>query len=237
MPTTSQTPVEISQRVWLAEEEVYLSRLRESCNQLSDAYLHLYQQYTKALSKYRLPAIVLSSISGVASFGTTTFPASAQRWVSIVVGGISTFVALLTTVEAFYKIGDLLSRSLQAQIQLKKVVDDITIELSLPKIDRVTDGVQFVRKVYAVYQQVIEQAPPLPKQYHIDLPDPYLPPASITAPAPLQVHFQPGAFHSIVDDSDATGDSDSEGVEDIEMARPLPSTMSRVSRISRKASI
>lgn len=146
---------------WLVEEERYLRRLRGSSTGLSQYFLGRYKYYRSLQGKLRLPAIILSSMSGVASFGTTTFPRVVQRWVSVVVGGVSIVIAILNTVEAYMKVAELLAKASTASTGFKKLADDIQCELDLPAEDRQTSGVVFVRESYARFQQIIDQAPPI----------------------------------------------------------------------------
>ena len=147
--------------LWRPEEEQYLLLLRDSCDALGKHFLEKHKHYSTLQTRFRIPAIVLSSVSGVASFGTTTFPTNAQRWVSIVVGGVNIVIAILNTMEAYMKLGDMLSRSLTAQMNFKKLADDISCELAIPVDVRNTNGITFLRDAFARYQQIIDQAPPM----------------------------------------------------------------------------
>jgi hypothetical protein len=103
----------------------------------------------------------MSSFSGVASFGTTSFPTSGQKYVSIVVGIINISIAMLQTYESYLKIGDIVSKSLTVSTGLKKLADDIYCEIFIPVEDRETAGVTFLRDCFSRYQAIIDNAPPL----------------------------------------------------------------------------
>lgn len=124
--------------LWLADEERYLQRLKTSCDVLARYFLARFKYYRSLQGKFRLPAIILSSMSGVASFGTATFPRVVQRWVSVVVGCVNIVIAILNTVEAYMKIADLLAKAMTASTGFKKLADDIQCELDLPVEDRNT---------------------------------------------------------------------------------------------------
>jgi len=147
--------------IWYDKEEKFLKNLCKVCNELSETYMILYRVSHKTQSRLRLPAIVLSSFSGVASFGTQSFPNELQKYVSIVVGLINVCIAMIQTYESYIKIADIVSRSLTVSTGLKKLADDIKCELSIPIENRDANGITFLRDCFSRYQAIIYQAPPL----------------------------------------------------------------------------
>lgn len=152
---------------WYKEEEEYLRNLYLSCLEISKEYMKLYVHTHKIQTKLRLPAILLSSCSGVASFGSSGFDQPAQRWISIGVGVINVGIAIIQTYESYLKIGDIVSKSLSGSQALKKLADDILCELSLPIEDRDSNGVTFLREIFGRYQAIIDTLPPLEHKYDV----------------------------------------------------------------------
>ena len=152
---------------WYKEEEEYLRNLYLSCLEISKEYMKLYVHTHKIQTRLRLPAILLSSCSGVASFGSSGFDQPAQRWISISVGVINVGIAIIQTYESYLKIGDIVSKSLSGSQALKKVADDILCELSLPIEDRDSNGVTFLREIFGRYQAIIDTLPPLEHKYDV----------------------------------------------------------------------
>lgn len=148
-------------RDWLKEEEDYLKIIASICIKLSKQYHVVYFKKKKTQTKLKIPAIIIGSFTGVASFGTTTFPKSAQKWVAIVVGLVNIGIATLNTLETFFKIGEDMNSSKATSEQLRKLAEDIDKELCLPEEDRPTSGIQFLRDTYTRYQQIISNAPML----------------------------------------------------------------------------
>lgn len=144
---------------WLPEEEEYLRILHRRCHRLGLVYKKIHIKYKQTQNKFRLPAILLSSISGVVSFGQTVFPEEAQRWVSISVGGVNIFIAIINTVESYMKIGEMVTKSITSYAVLHKLADDIFCEISIPTKDRETSGIAFLRDCYTRYQQIMDSAP------------------------------------------------------------------------------
>jgi hypothetical protein len=150
-----------SPSVWYEKEEQFLKKLQSHCVTLSKQYMELYKIMHSKQTRLRLPAIFLSSFSGVASFGSTSFPVSMQKWVSIGVGIVNIFIAMLQTYESYLKLGDIVSKSLTVSTSLKKLADEINCELYIPVQNRDQDGIDYLKDRFTQYQTMIANAPPL----------------------------------------------------------------------------
>lgn len=144
---------------WCPEEEKILSDLSNSCSVLKELYRSIYTRQKHLQAKFRLPAIMVGSISGACSFGTTTFPQQFREYVSIAVGAASLFIAILSTIESYLQVGQRLSQANSTTQALNKLMLDIRRELMLPLQDRETSGVIFVRDCHTRFAQIIEQSP------------------------------------------------------------------------------
>lgn len=147
--------------VWYDKEEQFLRRLQSHCITLSKQYMELYKIMHAKQSRLRLPSIFLSSFSGVASFGSTSFPLNMQKWVSIGVGIVNIIIAMLQTYESYLKLGDIVSKSLTVSGSLKKLADEINCELYIPIENRDQDGNTYLKDCFTQYQTMIANAPPL----------------------------------------------------------------------------
>jgi hypothetical protein len=145
--------------MWNAQEEDYLRSLSQVCQELSQKFKVYHEIYLKRQFKFRIPSIVISSITGLASFGTTNFPKDLQNFVSIGVGASSIFIAILNSIESYMKIGEIISGTLQSSINFQKLKEQIDIELSLPIDDRAAQGIVFVRECYAQYEKYWDLSP------------------------------------------------------------------------------
>ena len=146
---------------WFDKEEEYLTSMHQSCVDLAREYMKLYTATHKIQTRLRLPAIILSSLSGVASFGSGSFPGDSTRWVSMAVGVVNVGIAIIQTYESYLKIADIVSKSLSTSTSLKKLADDIHTEVFIPLVDRDSSGITFLRDCFSRYQVILEQAPPL----------------------------------------------------------------------------
>jgi hypothetical protein len=155
---------------WNDEEVEYL-RLLESCSRSMARDYHKVHFAMRSLqNKLRIPTIIIGSFTGVASFGTSTFPKEYQSRVSIFVGLINVAIAIFQTIESFFKIGENINLSATASSQFIKLADDICKELALEARNRETSGAHFVRDCHTRYQQILSIAPMLSqfKQYIVD---------------------------------------------------------------------
>lgn len=146
---------------WQKDEQKYLGILSDVCIDISNKFHDIYFLRKKTMTKIKVPAIMIGSITGVVSFGTEVFPKDVQRWVAIVVGVLNICVATLNTVEGFLKVNEEMTSAKATCQQLRKLAEDIEKELVLPSNNRPTQGGQFLRDAYTRYQQIMSHAPML----------------------------------------------------------------------------
>jgi hypothetical protein len=155
---------------WQKEEEEYLRMLEDTCLNLSKEYHEVYFKSTALQTRLRIPAIVIGSFTGIASFGTSNFPERFQHNIAIIVGVVNVAIAILNTLETFFKVGENINATLVASTQLRKLANDINKELCLERETRETSGINYLRDSYTRYQQIISSAPLLQtfKTYQVD---------------------------------------------------------------------
>lgn len=144
---------------WLPEEEIYLHSILKACETLSNAYLAKHIKYKTLETRIKIPMIVIGSFTGITSFGSETFPEAAQKYISISVGVISIGIAIMNTIESYFRITDTANSALNASTAFQQLREDINKELSIPTIDRQAAGITFVRDIFTRYQQILSQAP------------------------------------------------------------------------------
>jgi hypothetical protein len=147
--------------IWYDEEERYLKVLHDICVQLAKEYMDLYVVTHRFQTKLRIPSIIMSSVSGIASFGSSGFGDVAQRYISISVGVVNVCIAIIQTYESYLKVGEVVSKSLACSSAFKKLADSIYCETFIPVADRSANGVTFLRDCFTRYQTILDQSPPL----------------------------------------------------------------------------
>jgi len=148
---------------WLPEEEVYLKDISKLSQELSSKFKRYHDLYRERQAKFKIPSIIISSITGIISFGTSNFPAGYSNYVSIGVGVSSLFIALLSAIESYMKIGENMSGCIQASISFQKLKESIDVELTLPIEDRTGQGIIFLRECYSRYEKIWDLAPTILK--------------------------------------------------------------------------
>lgn len=149
----------VNNSLWLPEEEEYLHKLSRVCQILSIKYRNYHTIYKKKEMQFKVPAIVISAVTGLVSFGSSNYPENSRVYIAIAVGVSSVSMAILNSIESYMKIGEIMAGCIQASINLQKLKEHIDIELLLPPDDRVTQGIMFLRDVYSRYEKIIELSP------------------------------------------------------------------------------
>lgn len=144
---------------WAHEEETYLKEVMKSCDDHAKLFHKVHKKYREFQTRLKIPLIIVGSFSGVASFGTASFPEQWQQFVSLIVGVVSIVIAILNTIESYYKVVETTGESLNTASALERLRDDINKELSIPPASRETRGITYLRDCYVRYQQIVSQSP------------------------------------------------------------------------------
>ena len=149
-------------KVWDDSEVQLLKKWGEvgsSYRLLHDRAFREYQYKSYSLA---IPVIIMSTLSGTASFSISSFPVSFQHYVPMVIGGINIFVGIVQTVAQFLRVNELTESHRVASITYGKFARNITTELSLPPNDRTYNGIDFVQMCRTEMDRLIEQSPIIP---------------------------------------------------------------------------
>ena len=136
----------------------------------------LYKQYHKnyikskqRLQKYRIPIIILSSISGFLSISNSGYiPDEYNKWVSLIVGFFNLLTSLVSLIENFKKIDQTVIKSQETYISFKKINDNISLLLRTPREERKEYGSDSVEKFFQLFENTLLNAPIL-KGNSVDL--------------------------------------------------------------------
>lgn len=156
---TEKAVVSSLSHMWFPEEVKYLETLSNACKELANRYKEMYCKFKGQQTKYKMPAIVLGSVLGLASFGSNQFGEKNSRNISLFVGVTSLFISIISSVEAFLKLGENMSGSLVASMAFQKLKERIDVELALPEDNRSSNGLVFLRECYQEYQKIFDLAP------------------------------------------------------------------------------
>ncbi len=127
-------------------------------------YLHelSFRMYQTQNYCFTMPVIIVSTLSGTASFSTTLFPVGMQPFVPMVVGMLNIGVGIVQTISQFLKIAEMSEGHRVAAIAYGKFSRNISTELSLSEQNRTYDGYEFVQICRSEIDRLIEQSPIIP---------------------------------------------------------------------------
>lgn len=107
---------------------------------------------------FTIPAIVLSTISGTASFAQESFPVSVRSYASSIIGSINIFIGILTTIQQYLKISELNEAHRVSAISWDKFARNIRIELAKKPAERDHAG-HFLKLCRQEFDRMMETSP------------------------------------------------------------------------------
>lgn len=146
---------------WSSQVEDILAREGERCSGLS--WLHTRAEtLTSTYNSYvQVPVIILSTLAGTASVGSSTLFDGDTKTSSIVIGLVSIGVGILNTLGGFFGFAKRSEAHRIAHLSYAKLASKISIELSLPRDQRMTaDGL--LTHVRETMERLAETTPNCP---------------------------------------------------------------------------
>lgn len=120
-----------------------------------------HQKYSRSQAWYTIPAIVLSTISGTASFAQGNIPATYQPYAPLVIGTVNIFIGILTTIQQYLKISELNEGHRIAGISWDKFSRNIRIELAKDPNERMK-AEPFLKMSRQEFDRLMETSPSIP---------------------------------------------------------------------------
>ena len=108
---------------------------------------------------FSIPVIILSTLTGAANVGMDSFvPEDSKSIASAIVGGVNIFAGIISTLQNFLKVAELMEAHRIAGVSWGKLSRNISIELSLDPSRRVIQS-DFLKLSRAEYDRLIEAGP------------------------------------------------------------------------------
>ncbi len=162
----------VKNNYWNAYHEDILKGLQQNTNKLYREYQKAHLVYKKKLRLYRIPIIIMSSLSGFLSISNSGYiPLDYQQWISLFVGFVNLMVTLISLIENFKKIDVNVNKTYSAYIDFKKLHDEISIMLNIAQDEREGNGYDIAMQYFTRYETYITDAPILRKTIHDFLDD------------------------------------------------------------------
>lgn len=148
---------------WSPENEMILVEWCDAaqCYKWLHSQSHIKYSYLHAW--YTIPAIILSTISGTASFATTSLPSNMKPFAPMAIGSLNIFIGILTTIQQYLKISELNESHRVMSIAWDKYSRNIRIELSKSPDER-SDASSFLKYNRQEFDRLMETSPSIDKK-------------------------------------------------------------------------
>jgi hypothetical protein len=147
---------------WSKENEQILVEWCDvaQCYKWLNSRSHLKYAYMNAW--FTIPAIVLSTVSGTASFAQASIPVAYQTYAPMAIGSINILIGILTTVQQYLKISELNESHRVSAISWDKFARNIRIELAKAPKER-ADAATFIKMSRQEFDRLMETSPAIPQ--------------------------------------------------------------------------
>ena len=148
--------------VWSKENELIMVEWCDvaQCYKWLNSRAHLKYAYMNAW--FTIPAIVLSTVSGTASFAQSSIPVAYQTYAPMAIGSINILIGILTTIQQYLKIAELNESHRVSAISWDKFARNIRIELAKSPAERADAGT-FIKMSRQEFDRLMETSPAIPQ--------------------------------------------------------------------------
>jgi hypothetical protein len=147
---------DISEDDWSDDIEKVLESIRINSNNLYQYHKDKYYYYKSQLKYFKLPIIILTSLTSVASVGLTTY--ISQNTVSLLTCLLSLTSALIGSIELYLGIQKNMENEIDVSKQFQLLAYDIYKTCSLKRQNRQVNGRSYLDNKYNEYVKLTEQA-------------------------------------------------------------------------------
>jgi hypothetical protein len=149
----------IEKDVWTDECEELLAEWSEKASCYRWLHGRSEKSYQKWYYGFSIPVIILSTLTGAANVGMDSFvPQESKSLASAIVGGVNIFAGIVSTLQNFLKVAELMEGHRIAGVSWGKLQRNIAIELALDPKRRVLQT-DFLKLSRAEYDRLIEAGP------------------------------------------------------------------------------
>ena len=147
---------------WSVENEKILVEWCDIAQCYKWLNLKAHSSYSYMNAWFTIPAIILSTISGTASFAQESIPVNYQAMAILLVGTVNISVGILTTIQQFLKISELNEAHRVAGIAWDKYARNIRIELAKAPDER-PEAHMFLKYCRDEFDRLMETSPSVPE--------------------------------------------------------------------------
>ncbi len=150
---------ELQENVWTNECEELLAEWSEKASCYRWLHGRCEKKYQRSYYSFSIPVIILSTLTGAANVGMDSFVAEENKSIaSAIVGGVNILAGIVSTLQNFLKVAELMEAHRIAGVSWGKLQRNISIELALDPSRRVLQS-DFLKLSRAEYDRLIEAGP------------------------------------------------------------------------------
>jgi len=158
---SESTDESMSEITWGKPIEGWLKEVAEQAQCRSIMYDKAFVLYSRKKSYFEIPIIILSSLVGFASVGSSTMFEGDQKMASVGLGLASLVVSIANTVNSYYGYSKLAESARVAAISYKRMYMLVELQLRLPVLERIR-AKDLVKMVKSEIERMVETTHPLP---------------------------------------------------------------------------
>lgn len=144
---------------WTLGEESFLTKIEQQCNVYTDYYNKEHLYYTRLLAAFNIPILMISAGNALAAVGLNSF--IRQSYVSVINAILSASTAVMGSINLYLKLADKVANALHASTLLKRLAIKISMQLSLERSARTTDGKLFLEDCFNEFKSATESGNPV----------------------------------------------------------------------------
>ena len=118
-------------------------------------------KFWKKNIQFQVPVIILSTLTGAATFAQERVAPEYQGYYAITVGFFNIIAGIIATIQTFLKVSESLEGHRVASVAWGKYYHNVKTELQKEPEDR-EDVVDFMKYAKMEYEKLVEQSPPIP---------------------------------------------------------------------------
>ncbi len=145
---------------WSNETESLLAEWSEKASCYRWLHGRCEKKYKKRYYMFSIPVIILSTLTGAANVGMDSFVNEKNKsMASAIVGGVNIFAGILSTLQNFLKVAELMESHRSSSVSWSKLGRNISIEIALDKDKHRSKCSDFLAICRAELDRLIEQNP------------------------------------------------------------------------------
>jgi len=174
-------------KAWHEQQETILKAWGEAAACYRYIHHQSFMAYAKTTQRATLPVIILSTITGTASFAMESVPENLRPIASQSIGAGNLIAGLIATISTFLKLQENTQAHKLAATNFGKFSRKVRLELALPLKDRTKDGAIMIDECKAEYDRLLEEAPDIPKA-QLEAFEREFPGGALYKPEIIQIH-------------------------------------------------